>query len=428
MEFIVGIPRTPSARPNMAKQLYDAPRGTIFKFDPKQIKVVGIDTPPDPGHPLFDQRAVDWVGRAQHPKFMLVWKGYYETESPPIKSALAAELGLDENLLEEMIRQIQMIRSIRRDGILQPIRVIKDGDDAILVSGRSRLLSARWLSENEKIDIRVPGLPVDGDEVDQIRMVVAENEARSSDSAINRGRKAKIMLARGLDMAEIAREFAADPKTIEGFIALANSPQSIQKAVESGKIPATSAIRVVTSSLAKKDQENAVREMIDSGETSAPAASAHVRHSVRAQRGSGDIEDGAIVPPGHRQLRFLVEYADKHPGNIPAEAVKAFQWVLGDKPARHVRGATKALAEFEKEAAKKETKKAERAQKKAEREAKKSDKEAKKAEREAKKAAREIKTSKRAKGSGKRSKNDAQFEQGSINVPDHGQAPKKRGR
>jgi len=194
-----------------SKTSFNASRSTIFRFDPNELVIIGIDTDDGPEHEL-------WDARINEPK---------DSES---LQALALDI------------------SVR--GIGQPIIVRKDGGKAQVVVGRRRVRAARianaTLLSGTNQSVKVPAVRRDGDALDMVGMMVAENEHREADAFLERARKAAKMRALGASMAEVAVAFGVQVAAVRRWIRVLELDQVIIDAIRDDLIAPYAAMELST--------------------------------------------------------------------------------------------------------------------------------------------------------------------------------------
>jgi len=203
----------------MPKKLIDgAVRGDVWRCNPFAIRVAT-----DPDHPLYDERN---------------------------------ELPLDDSLA----------RNVAANGVLQPIIVARDDDDAVwVVDGRQRLKAACAVRDEqerqgcaEKLLLRVPCVLRRGDDRRLYGALVSANEFRRDDTILGKARKAQRMADLGASVDDIAESFGCGRDTIKNWVALLGASAPVRRAVEADKIPPTAGYR-----LARLDGAAAQKQALD---------------------------------------------------------------------------------------------------------------------------------------------------------------------
>lgn len=342
-------------------------KGNHLLHRPHELTVIGVDTPDADDHYLYDHRAIEFVERLKHPKYQAVVDAYYKQEVPPALSEIAESVELATDLVAAVIKQESFIRSIMKSGVRTPIDATKDGTLNVVVTGRLRVLAAREaeLRMKGQGELKVPTMVFSGDEERSLDAVISENENRTEDSPLNRGRKAiKMISVGGKTVNQVARLFQVDPKTVNQWMKLVTSPLALQDMVETGKVSPSAAIRLASSTLTRAEKIEAVQEMVKSGDVTTAAAAAHVRRAKadrapktpaqqrsakKASRSNGGqaVVSPVIKRPSNRQLRWAAKWG-KETGELATEVVQTILWVLGDIPASRVTGMAKALRAAEK--------------------------------------------------------------------------------
>lgn len=231
---------------------FDAKRSNIFFLDPEEITIIT-----DKNHPLYDPRV---------------------------------ELPLKE----------PTIRSMMNRGVIQPVTIRKDGEQAIAVDGRRRVLHAREANRRLKADGATPiGVPVKqwrGDDVNAYEVAIELNEHREADSLLAKARKANVLLQRGRNEDQVGDVFGVSATTISAWTKLLDLHPRVQTAVEQGRISATVAVQKL-GTLPRDEQAKALEELDASG------GSGDVRKIVEKHGGRA----GSKPLPGKKLLRRLVD-------------------------------------------------------------------------------------------------------------------------
>jgi ParB family chromosome partitioning protein len=206
----------------MGSKLYGAAgRGDVLNFDPNMLKVIT-----DPKHPQYDPRV---------------------------------EREIDEAL----------VLSIMRLGIIEPLVVTRDGDNVIVVDGRQRRACAieanRRLKAEGGEQVLAPCIWRRGDNAKLYEVMVAANEVRTGDSPLERARKMQHLADMGRDEEQIAIVFGCDKRTVKSALALLECASSVQRAVDSERIPITVAVQLAK--LPRDEQSKKLEEMESAGAT-----------------------------------------------------------------------------------------------------------------------------------------------------------------
>lgn len=249
-----------------SKSALDAKRGpTTFYLDPDDIWIIGLDTKDGAEHPQWDERI---------------------------------KLPLDERL----------IASISKHGVIEPVKIYKDGPDPVVWDGRQRVKAAREINRRRRehgltpITIRCLVATRENEE-SLAGMMVAVNEIKQADTIEVKVAKAKRLEAIGMSTLDIACEFGVTVQTITTWLKFGATPQAVQEQVASGNYSMQEAVQ--NAELPHKEQKELAKK-------------------PRAERGKGCV--GA--PPGPRKptiKRVMVECKLLHP-----EFLKALMWVCGD--------------------------------------------------------------------------------------------------
>jgi ParB family chromosome partitioning protein len=255
----------------MSKTAFDAQRSNIYQLDPNVVVIIGLDTPHGPEHVLYDARIL------------------------------------------EPLREATVLDMMKR-GVVTPIAVRKDGDTAVVIDGRRRVMHAREanrrLAEMGQPLIRVPALsPRRGTDTDHFETLVVLNEHREADGPINRARKAVTLLNRGRTEEEVAQLFAVSVATLKNLLSLLDLSPEAQLALSTKEIGLTEAY-----GLAHKSQDEQTKILENRPKTAARTA---------RKRG-----------PSRAEIQKQIEAIRAKPASEYNEGViQALQFALGDVPA-----------------------------------------------------------------------------------------------
>lgn len=284
----------------MAKQALEGKRGNMFHVDPHLPKIIGIDTDhkSEKDHPLYDPRI---------------------------------KLPVDEAL----------VLNIMVYGVIDPIKVAKDGNDAIVVDGRQRLRAAREadkrLRAEGKEPLIVPVIVKRGSDATLFGVMVSANENRQNDDILAKADKAGRMLDMGKSEEDIAIAFGVQAQTIRIWLKLLDVGDDVRKAVEKGQISPSAAAKLAA--LNRDEQKTALKEMIESGQ----ASTAHAAARAKASKGKKG-QEAAVVAPGRRAIKKMVDHwkAEEDP-QVSEDFIKGVRWAIGDMPTTHIGGLSKLL-------------------------------------------------------------------------------------
>ena len=193
------------------KTSFNASRGTIFKFSPNELVIIGLDTDDGPEHELWDARI----------------------NEPEDSDALQA-----------------LARNIATRGVLQPIVVRKDGNKAQVVAGRRRVRAARianaTILADSKNMVLVPAQRRQGDALDMVGALVSENEHRQADAFLERATKALKMRTLGANMKEVAEAFNVQTAAVRRWFRVLELDEEILQAIRDGGIAPYAAMELST--------------------------------------------------------------------------------------------------------------------------------------------------------------------------------------
>lgn len=228
-----------------------------------------------------------------------------------------ADLPVDRDLSESLVQE----------GVLQPIRIMRDGDKKLVVLGRQRLKAAALANgklPDETQYVRLPALIYRSDEAKAFKALIVENEMRVNDPPCIRATKMQQALDRGIGEEETCRIFKIGKQQLNNMVRLLDCAPEIRKSVDSGEITATLAYTQLAK-LERKDQIEQLKELKASGNTRGSAATAKVA-DARNNRNPGS----AVTPrkaPRRKEIEIWIKklagYEDPHIQGVRMGLMKA---------------------------------------------------------------------------------------------------------
>lgn len=210
----------------MGKQLFNATRRDCYLFDPQELVLIR-----DKEHPLYDPRV---------------------------------ELPVDDALVESIMFDSQ--------GVIKPIVITKDGEDAVVVDGRQRVKAAleanKRLKKAGAVLVKVPCVVRKGSAKHLTAASVTANEVRINDDILARAKKASNLLNMGYTEEEIAKLFGVTKQTILNYLAIDGLDKAVKKAIGEEKIPASHAMKLAK--IPKKEQYQAMSEYLEQNKDKKP--------------------------------------------------------------------------------------------------------------------------------------------------------------
>lgn len=284
----------------MGKQALEGTRLNAFGMDPNDLIVIGLDSEDGPEHPLYDERV---------------------------------KLPLEES----------MVLNIMVHGVLEPVLVRKNGDEAEVVAGRRRVLHAREANKRLKKEgseeIRVPVMVRKGDDASLMGVAISENEIRRDDNPSTKAAKLMRYIATGRTEQEAAVAFGVSLQTIKNWSRMADLDPKVLKAVDSGKIPASAAWNL--SNLSREEQRAELDKLLEGGGAATVKKTTNAAKNAK-KRNKG--EDEAHAAPGKRLVTKVLKLNHKNK-ELNADFVKGVMWVLGDIGPRSVAGLSELIRE-----------------------------------------------------------------------------------
>lgn len=178
-------------------------KGNVFFFDADDPRLVVIT---DPSHRLYDRRV---------------------------------EMPLDESMIESI--------SDPKIGIVQSVIVRKVGENYEVVDGRQRVRCAREaVQRNPSFTIKIPCVTRTIKEFEAARIATVTNVQRTEDTPVVKGENAKRQIEMGATHEDLESDFGVGRQTISQWIKIAESPDVIKDAVDSGKISIAKALKIAS--------------------------------------------------------------------------------------------------------------------------------------------------------------------------------------
>ena len=155
----------------------------------------------------------------------------------------------------------ELVESIKKDGVLQPIVVRPFGEGFQLVFGERR-----WRASIKAGLAKVPALVRDVDEEGLLRFALIENMQRRDLNPIAKARAIKTYMERyGYTQAEVAEKLRLSRSTIANTLRLLALPQMLKRQLERGEISPSSVRHAATirKSTAKKTSKDTTLKRLE---------------------------------------------------------------------------------------------------------------------------------------------------------------------
>jgi ParB family chromosome partitioning protein len=159
------------------------------------------------------------------------------------------------------------VKNIMVNGVLENVGIRKVGDTIEVIYGTNRVLHVA--EANKRLGaaggelIRVPCVLKRGDDAHAFGLMVSENEFRSQTSPLSRARLVQRLLDMGRSEDDVCVQFGLSGQTLRNYAALLECCAAVQKAVESGSLPASVAREL--SKLPRDEQEAALAKLLAGG-------------------------------------------------------------------------------------------------------------------------------------------------------------------
>jgi ParB family chromosome partitioning protein len=275
----------------MAKSALEGTRLNAFGMDPNDLTIIGLDTKDGPEHPLYDPRVL----------------------AP----------------LEE-----SMVLSIMTHGVLEPVKVRKDGKNVEVVFGRRRVMHAREANKR---------LKKQGDEPihvacmlerskDVMGVAITENEIRKDDLLSAKAEKLVRYLATGKSEEDAAVAFGVTMQSIRNWLKISELDTSVVKAIDKGQIKASAAWNLA--GLAREEQKQELEKLL----SEAGGGRITAKKTKAAAKKKDDGEES--YAPGKRIINKVLKLNKASGGTLPSDFVRGVLWVFGETNPSLVKGLT----------------------------------------------------------------------------------------
>lgn len=284
-------------RKSGSKQKFDGARGTYFKVDPNYVLVIGVDT----HHKSLDEHCL-----------------YQEPEE------------LSEEWIENLMEK----------GIIEPVIVRKEGEDAVVVAGRRRTIGLREANKrliaSGKKSHELPILAEEGDDADALERMIIENMARREPNPMQKAALLKAWWNRpeneGKGDKEASVIFCVTPTTIRNWKKMWDLDPKVQKAVMQGEISPNAAADL--SDLEPAEQREKFSQLKKEAEKIAEKTGGGTRkittrntETERRQR-KGSVAAVAYTPPKATVLRKVAE-DEAAMKKLPSLVQSVLRYVVG---------------------------------------------------------------------------------------------------
>lgn len=280
------------------KQALEGTRLNAFGMDPNDLTIVGLDTKDGPEHPLYDPRVL----------------------AP----------------LEE-----SMVLSIMTHGVLEPVKVRKDGKAVEVVFGRRRVMHAREANKR---------LKKQGDEPihvacmlerskDVMGVSITENEIRKDDLLSAKAEKLVRYLATGKSEEDAAVAFGVTSQSIRNWLKISELDNSVVKAIDKGQIKASAAWNLA--GLAREEQKQELEKLLS--EAGGGRITAKKTKAAAKKKDSGEES----YAPGKRIVNKVLKLNKAAGDVLPSDFVRGVLWVFGETNPSVIKGLTGLIKEAE---------------------------------------------------------------------------------
>ena len=182
---------------------------------------------------------------------------------------------------------------IQKRGILQPLRVRREGNDIVLVAGERRLRAVQLLQEKGVPFEKVPCVLANrnANESDNFLDMLAENADRKDLTPIEEAEGFKRLISYGLDEAKIAEEYGCSVSTVQNRLELLKASPQARKALQDGRVSPAAVLQLLRGFENREEQDGA---LTDAMEAAGPNGTVS-KTAARAARASKGREPAARV-------------------------------------------------------------------------------------------------------------------------------------
>lgn len=216
---------------------------------------------------------------------------------------------------------------IRKRGILQPLRVRRDGDKVMLVAGERRLRAVQLLREQGVKFERVPCVLADrhANETDNILDMLAENADRKDLTPIEEAEGFARLMKYGMTEQQVAEEFGISESTLKNRLELLKASPAARKALQDGKASSAAVIQILRRYESREEQDGALKDAIQAAGPTGSVSKGAVKRKAETEGKGGQVRTRAM---GWQELDALQKKIARR---------------LKDKPDRHLEGIREGL-------------------------------------------------------------------------------------
>jgi ParB family chromosome partitioning protein len=213
-----------------------------------------------------------------------------------------------------------LVANIMHLGVIQPITVVKDGPNAIVVDGRQRTLAAieanKLLKKSGGDQIKVPCFKRAGEDTGLLGLMISTNEHRHDDDPLFKAQKLQRFLEIGGTEDDAAIHFGVSKATVKMWSRVLELSAPVKTAIKKGQISASAASRLA--SMTAAEQKDALAEMLESGQK--PTVK-----NTEAKARKEKVEKGAIKVRTKSEITGMAEMLKG------THLEDLFKWLLGEE-------------------------------------------------------------------------------------------------
>ncbi len=204
--------------------------------------------------------------------------------------------------------------SVRDEGVLMPIRIMRDGNRKLIVVGRQRVKAVaranqriiKLMGSRESAEmqlIKIPALVYRADEAKAFRALIAENEQRVADTPLVKASKMQRAIDLGLSEEVVGQLFRVGGSQVKQMVRLLDLAPEVRAAIDSGEISASLGYTEFVK-WNREEQVTHLKELRASGALKGIAAKEAVRRVQNGKKVTAEVHHKM------RSRRFLERFSE----------------------------------------------------------------------------------------------------------------------
>jgi ParB family transcriptional regulator, chromosome partitioning protein len=176
----------------------------------------------------------------------------------------------------------ELSKSIKQHGVLQPIIVVRHGNQFRIVAGERRWRAAKVAGHKD-----IPAVVRSLEELEQIELALIENIQRVDLSPLEQAQAVyRLQQQFNLELEKIAEKLGKAPSTVSNLARLLQLPAAAKTALEEGKISEGHARAILSLKGSDEKQEKLLRSILNNGWTVRQAE----QFAVGAKKGASSVK------------------------------------------------------------------------------------------------------------------------------------------